>query len=112
MSICQDCGTDGDAMGLMPIWGYDWESDDDTALSIQQIVGHRCVNGSYCAERVVASGTNAQALGQVARNYENVGDLATQARTILRDWAELSREIARADDAAAREDGWGAMGMS
>lgn len=45
--------------------------------------GIRCQNRTQCARRVVRNGTNARALKEVARDYEHLGTLATQARQKL-----------------------------
>lgn len=45
--------------------------------------GVRCQNRTQCARRVVRNGDNRRALKEVAKDYENLGNLATQARGIL-----------------------------
>jgi len=110
MPTCKWCGGQGDEFGLIEIWGYDWDSDDDTALSVQRVIGHQCANRTHCARQVVAQGDNVGALRIVAADYEHLGELATQAREILSHWAQLYREIAEADEASAREHGYGAIG--
>lgn len=45
--------------------------------------GIRCQNRTQCARRVVRNGDNRRALKEVAKDYENLGNLATQARGIL-----------------------------
>jgi hypothetical protein len=110
MKTCKFCGSTGDSFGLLEIRDYDWDSDDDDALSVSRVVGHRCANVSDCARRIVEQGTNVEGLRMVAADRENMGDLADQARQILREMSELAQQIARSQDLAAREAGWGAIG--
>jgi hypothetical protein len=108
---CKWCGESTEKM--LDITGYDWdaaERGDEMALSIQRVLGHQCANRTACARRIVAQGTNVEALRMVAQDYENLGQLAVQAREILNEYAELSRQIARHQDQTARENGWGAIG--
>lgn len=45
--------------------------------------GTRCQNRTQCARRVVRNGNNRRALKEVAKDYEHLGNLATQARQLL-----------------------------
>ena len=110
---CKWCHTPGDEFGLQPIYGYDWDAamrGDDMALSISVLLGHECVNATYCARQVIGQGTNVEALQRIAHDYDNLGALATQAQEILANWAELLQAQAHTADLVAREHGWGAIG--
>lgn len=110
---CKWCNTPGDEFGLQPIYGYDWdaaERGDEMALSVSVLLGHECVNASYCARQIVRQGTNIEALQRIARDHENLGDLANQAQEILAGWAKLARVQAHTADLVAREHGWGVIG--
>jgi len=110
---CKWCGFQGDEFGLAEIVGYDWaaaENGDEDALSIRGVLGHQCVNRTECARQIVEQGNNIEALRMVAADYENLGGLAVQASERLSQWCELYRDIAAADEAAAREQGYGAIG--
>jgi len=104
---CQKCGATTD---LIDIRGYDWDSDDDNALSIQRVIGHRCLMANECAERVIEQGGNAEALHEIASDRENYGGQAARAREVLRQMGRLMGQLAQANDAAAREGGAGTIG--
>ena len=104
------CSYCGNGSNLMEQWGYDWDSDDDTALSVQRVTGHTCRNVTECAERIVEQGDSIEGLKRVSRDYENLGDLATKAREILHDWSEMAQATAHSADLVARENGYGAIG--
>ena len=111
---CRNCGArvePGEGW-LYAFSYYDWDnSDEDVQGSILQTrheVG--CYNATDCAQRVVEQGTNLRALREVAGNYEHLGELATQARAILHEWAEITQTKAITADLVAREAGWGVIG--
>lgn len=115
MDKCRRCGAEAPERGLREIRGYDWDAvdrgdDDEMTLSVMVTLGYECRWVTDCARRVVEQGTNVVALRAVARDYENLGELATQAREILRQLSRMSQEVARAEDAAAREMGYGVIG--
>ena len=105
---CRFCGNTSDE--LRAITDYDWDSDDDDALSISRVVGYECANVTDCARRIVEQGTNLEGLRMVAGDSENLGDLAIQARGILREWSQLAQAEAHTADLVARENGYGAIG--
>ena len=104
---CKYCGA---TENLLPVWDYDWDSSDDTALSEKRVMGHTCRNVTECATRIVEQGDNIEGLRMVASDYEHLGELATQAHAILHEWAELARAEAHTADLVARENGYGAIG--
>lgn len=113
LATCENCGQQlaaGEGL-VYEVWDYPWDGSDGEG-SITQMVDRYtiCQMATDCARRVVAQGTNLRALRQVARDYENLGELATQAREILNEWAAWRREEARTADLVAREDGWGVIG--
>lgn len=92
-------------------WGYPWNgSDTEGSVQVCQDRYTVCMMATDCARRVVERGSDIWALRQVAADYENLGDLATQARAILGEWRDTMQAIARGEDMAAREDGYGAIG--
>ena len=106
---CRLYNSTGDEFGLREITGYDWDSDDDTALSVSTVQGYECANVTACARRIVEQGDNIEGLRMVANDYENLGELANQAHEKLHQWSELYQQIARSEDQAARENGYGAI---
>lgn len=110
MAHCMYCESDGGEFGLLEVWDYDWDSDDDLALSVQRVVGHHCADVGECARRIVDQGTSIEGLRMVAADYENLGELATQARQMLREWSELAQAEAHTADLVARENGYGVIG--
>jgi len=108
---CQMCGERNPEFGFTEITGYDWDSDDEMATSVSQVLGHRCASRPDCARRVIASGYSIEALHEIAYDRENLGELADQARQVIHELAEAYREIARGEDMAARENGYGAIGI-
>lgn len=104
---CDYCGNDSD---LLEITGYDWDSDDDAALSISRVTGYICRNVTECAERIVEQGDSIEGLKMVAGDHEHLGELATQAREILHEWSEMAQAEAYTADLAARENGYGTIG--
>lgn len=112
-ATCRDCGQSLAAgQGLTyESWGYPWDGSD-TEGSIMVVLDSYtiCQCRTDCARRVVEQGTNLQALRAVARDGENLGNLATEARAILQTWAELAQAQAVTDDLVARESGWGVIG--
>ena len=111
MNRCKFCNSDGTAeFGLLPIRDYDWDSADDTALSIRRVTGHMCADRGGCARRIVEQGTSIESLRQVIADREHLpADLVERARVIMQEWRELAEMTALAEDAASREDGWGVM---
>ena len=110
MANCEWCHGQGDESGLIARWGYDWDSDDDDATSVTRVLGRRCANRTHCARRIVEQGNDPAALQMVAADQEHLGDLAIQARAQLTSWQQVYQDIALADEAAARENGYGAIG--
>ena len=95
MSTCNRCGGNGGELGLMETSGYDWDSaekGDEMALSISTI-SHQCVDAVECAERVIAQGTNLEALREISRDGENYGELAVQAQNVLSTWARIYHNV-------------------
>lgn len=111
---CRDCNSrlePGQGI-LVEISYYDWDNpDSDVAGSILQCRYEVCCqNATQCARRVVEQGTNTAALRHIARDFEHLGELANQAKAILAEYAELAQQQAVANDLAAREAGYGAIG--
>jgi hypothetical protein len=111
--ICRDCGehlANGEGSAF-EVWDYPWDGSD-TEGSVTQLMDSYmvCADVTECARRVVTQGTNVQALKRIARDHENLGELANQAKAILHDYAELSRQQAITADLVAREQGYGAIG--
>lgn len=95
MSKCRKCGGNGGEWGLMEISGYDWdkaERGDEMALSIST-TSHQCVDAVGCAEQVIATGTNLEALREISKDAENYGDLTAQAKDILSTWARIYHNV-------------------
>jgi hypothetical protein len=112
MNRCKFCGNDGsDESGLLPIRGYDWDSADDTALSVSRVVGYVCADRGACSRRIVEQGTSIEGLKEIVLvdRQELPADLVNQAIALLHEWNGLYAMTARGADAAAREDGWGVM---
>jgi hypothetical protein len=112
---CQYCGmtpAEADQFGLLEVRGYDYESADDTALSVPRLLGYRCANVSACARRVVERGTSIDGLLMVVETGREHLDstLVDRAHELLRAYADISRQQAEAADQAAREAGWGVIG--
>jgi len=111
---CRDCGShlNPNEGLLVAISYYDWDNpDSDVAGSIMETRYEvRCTYRTECAERVVTRGTNLQALREVARDYENLGHLATEAQHVLAEYTELAYQQARTADLVAREAGYGVIG--
>ena len=104
--FCRDCGGQGDEFGLTEITGYDWDSDDDDALSERIVIGHQCANRSHCARETVGNpNATVRALRTIAADFENLGSLATRAREILTGYARIAQQQAHTDDLVARENG-------
>jgi len=111
---CRDCGRNlepGEGL-LVEISFYDWDHPDpDVQGSIPQVQWEvECPHRTDCARLVVEQGTRLEPLRRVASDYENLGQLAVQARQILREWSALAQEIAHTDDLVAREQGYGGIG--
>jgi len=106
---CKFCGA---TENLIEIRGYDWDRNDEDALSIQQVIGYQCRNGTECAQRVVEQGTSVEGLREVVRiGYEHLDrELVDRAREILQGWATIARAEAETADLVARESGYGAIG--
>lgn len=112
-ATCENCGqhlATGEGL-VYEVWDYPWDGSDGEGSIMQMMDRYTiCQHATDCARRVVEHGTNLQALRQVARDREHLGEMATQARAILNEWAAWQREEARTDDLCAREDGWGVIG--
>jgi len=105
---CQKCGATDE---LMPITAYDWNSTDDDALSIKRVIGHQCTNATGCARRVVAQGTNTQALHGIMNDRDNLpADVVSGARDALGVLAIVAGESVRANEMLLRESGFGVIG--
>ena len=111
---CTKCGateTEAGQFGMIETVDYDWDSDDDTALSVQRVTGHTCADASVCAERNIQGGYNPEALREIVRDAEHYSlRMREDAREALREMSETARMMARGQDAAAREIGYGAIG--
>jgi hypothetical protein len=93
------------------VWGYPWDGSDDEGSISKCLERYMlCVQAGDCAARVVAYGSNVLALRRIARDYENLGELANQARAALHDIAEMAQQQAITADLVAREHGYGAIG--
>ena len=112
--VCRDCGAtveEAGTFGMLEIVGYDWDSDDDDASSVQRVLGYRCAHRAECAERNVQRGHNPQALREIVKDREHFSaDLRERARKVLHEMAEVVQMAARGADAAAREQGYGQIG--
>jgi len=112
-ATCRDCGQHLEpGQGIVfSVWGYPWDGSDGEGSITAELERYTlCLYRGPCVERIVAQGTNLAALRTVAQDYENFGDLATQARRILAEYRQLAIDQARAEELAAREDGYGAIG--
>ena len=109
---CRNCGQQlgiGEAL-TYEVWGYPWDGSDTEGSVTRCLETYIvCNQATDCARRVVEQGTNMAALRRVASDYENLGQLAVQARNILGEWSELAQEIAHTDDLVAREQGYGGI---
>lgn len=110
---CRACGVElkpGQGIEIAVRW-HDWDNPDEGAQGqYESEFVYECEYATDCARRIVASGDNVEALLKIARNYENLGDLAIQARQILSEISTMHQQMAKADDAVARENGYGAIG--
>ncbi len=113
-TYCRKCGaTEKEAgqFGMIPVYDYDWDSDDDTALSVSRVVGHTCADAGGCAERNIKFGHSPEALREIIKDRENYStDTRERANKTLREMSETARMVARGQDAAAREMGYGTIG--
>lgn len=114
MKYCTKCGatqTEAGQFGTIEITGYDWDSDEDTALSVAQVIGHICADAGGCAERNIHTGHSPEALREIVRDGENYStDTRERARAVLLEMSETARMVARGQDATHRELGYGAIG--
>ena len=108
MNRCRNCGA---TEGLIAISdGYDWDSNNELASCVPQTI-HICEMAGECADRVIEQGSNIEALGAIARDTENYfAEQVAAARERIHEMSELAQAVARGDDAAAREQGYGAIG--
>lgn len=103
---CTYCNTTGGEDGLMTEHYQDYDQDPDEMYGYDAI-RTVCTNWTYCARQIIEQGHNVAALKMVASDYENLGELATQAKTVLNELRELAREQAHWADLEAAEDGHG-----
>lgn len=106
---CKNCGTAGGEFGLTTEGYQDYDQDPDEVYGYSAI-RTVCTNWTHCATQIVEQGHNVTALKLVARDYENLGELATQAKSILNEMREDARNQARWGDMEAAENGRGGIG--
>jgi hypothetical protein len=109
--ICMHCGAgieENGQFGMLEIWEHDPEIHDDGQ---SHLVGYICAWRTECAKRNIERAYNLAELRNVARDNEHYDQyLCDQARQVVNEFAALSRDIARHNDAAARENGAFAIG--
>lgn len=112
-ATCRDCDRrlePGEGL-VYEVWDYPWDGSDAEGSIMKKLESYTiCQNRTICARRVVEQGNNIEVLRRIARDYENLGELATEAKRILAEYRDVVLGIARANDAAAREGGWGVIG--
>ncbi len=112
---CAHCGADcaaGTAQHYEE-WGYNWDDDDEDAQGSVQVKLNEWWQhpvGPECVREAIRTGHNDQWLASILRDERIPADLRDEARETLRRTAEVSQSVARANDAAAREQGWGVIG--
>ena len=106
---CKFCGAteeQNQEFGMIDIYDYDLEADEDGPSSIRDIVARRCAHVTACARRVLEQGNNVEGLRMVISERANLGDeMANEARQILHQMSEIVQMQARQDDDVAREMG-------
>lgn len=112
-TTCRECGAPlPPGTGIVfSVWGYPWDGSDGEGSITQGLARYTiCQHATQCAARAVERGTNVAALQRIARDRENLGDLAAQAATILHEYSQLAQDKAHTADLVAREAGCGAIG--
>jgi hypothetical protein len=109
---CRYCGTETpDEWGFREVWGYDWDSNDEMALSEQRLQGYECAMVTDCAQRIVEQGSNIEGLRMILENREYIfTEIVEAAREQIRELSQMARELSRTADLVARENGYGVIG--
>lgn len=94
-------------------WDYDWDDPDEDAQGSAQVMlaaWWQHPVGPECVREAIRTGHNDRFLAEALRDRSLPDDVRAEAREALRKTAEVMQAMARADDMAARERGWGVIG--
>ena len=115
-AACRNCGMMARPGQLVrgERWDYDWDNpDEDAQGSIQVLMESWWEHPAArieCIEESLRMGHNYEFIRAVAQDNSQPTDVRERARTAYNEMVEAMRGIARANDLAARENGYGVSG--